>query len=214
MAFPATPLWGTFGGPAISAFPKTARGTSETVSWESKNLPGNPGSDSGRFGPHFRGARSAPEYSGPADAPQSFQKGIRGKLGGRPCDTGLHGARLPARAQPGFVRDARVAGFPSTSSAAAHEIGETPGSHVFAKVSARCFHFFCGIAPLWERSCILFLISVFVRPNWVRHNVGRGSFLMAFHRPPRRATPSEGAARLRSGCAGGRIPQHFFSGRS
>ncbi len=147
MAFPATPLWGTFGGPAISAFPKTARGTSETVSWESKNLPGNPGSDSGRFGPHFRGARSAPEYSGPADAPQSFQKGIRGKLGGRPCDTGLHGARLPARAQPGFVRDARVAGFPSTSSAAAHEIGETPGSHVFAKVSARCFHFFCGIAP-------------------------------------------------------------------
>ena len=84
-----------------------------------------------------------------------------------------------------------MAGFPSTSSAAAHEIGETPGSHVFAKVSARCFHFFCGIAPLWERSCILFLISVFVRPNWVRHNVGRGPFLTAFHRPPRRAAPGE-----------------------
>ncbi len=37
-----------------------------------------------RFGPHFRGARSASEYSGPADVPQGFQKGIRGKFGGRP----------------------------------------------------------------------------------------------------------------------------------
>ncbi len=85
---------------------------------------------------------------------------------------------------------------------------------LFAKVSARCFHFFVASPSLWERSCVLFLVSVFVGPNWVQHSVESGPFLMAFHRPPRRAAPSEGAARPRSGFAGGRIPQHFFSGRS